>query len=196
VAVVSADKARLLTAFVGAIEKADGFQELVSGTTRLEQSPGSRTAITMAEIVPVQKFERFFRMAAELDVDKNDLRRYSDFVQTKTYDLLLRGEAAARANGRDIIQPHDLPITKGLQECMHEFRKIDGEIQLKPALDYATARPPLELAYSADTDEQLGTVAGGLSVALARSFKVIDPTLKNPQTLHWDRAFQMFNLLL
>jgi uncharacterized protein DUF1931 len=150
----------------------------------------------MGEIIPIPKFERFFRVVAELDVDKSDLRRYSDFVHAKTYDLLLRGEATARANGRDIIQPHDLPITKGLQECMHQFLKIDREIQLKPVLDYTAARPPLELAYSAATDEQLGTVAGGLSVALGQSFKLIDPKLKNPQSLHWDRAFQIFNLLL
>ncbi|MEA2730109.1 MAG: hypothetical protein QOF70_4584, partial [Acetobacteraceae bacterium] len=59
------------------------------------------------------------------------LKRYSDFVNHKIYDLLLRGEAAAKANGRDIIDPKDLPITKGLQECIHAFTKLDGEIELK-----------------------------------------------------------------
>jgi hypothetical protein len=33
-------------------------------------------------------------------------------------------------------------------------------------------------------------------VALARSFKIIDPDLKNPQTVHWERCFQIFDLLL
>jgi len=28
----------------------------------------------------VVRFERFFRLAAELDVDKDDLKRFSDFV--------------------------------------------------------------------------------------------------------------------
>jgi hypothetical protein len=37
------------------------------------------------------RFERFFRHAADLDIDKEDLRRYSDFVHRKTYDLLLEG---------------------------------------------------------------------------------------------------------
>jgi hypothetical protein len=64
----------------------------------------------------VARFERFFRVAAGLDIDKQDLKRYSDFINHKVYDLLIRGEAAAKANGRDIIQPFDLPITKGLQE--------------------------------------------------------------------------------
>ena len=37
---------------------------------------------------------------------------------------------------------------------------------------------------------------GGLSVVLARTFKIVDPELKNPQTLHWERAFGVFNLVL
>jgi hypothetical protein len=39
-------------------------------------------------------------------------RRLSD-------DLLLRGEANAKANGREVVQPFDLPITKGPQESSH-----------------------------------------------------------------------------
>ncbi|MEA2740023.1 MAG: hypothetical protein QOH05_3330, partial [Acetobacteraceae bacterium] len=38
----------------------------------------------------VTKFERFFRVAASLDVDEHDLKRYTDFVNHKIYDLLLR----------------------------------------------------------------------------------------------------------
>jgi hypothetical protein len=37
---------------------------------------------------------------------------------------------------------------------------------------------------------------GGLSVALAQTFRIIDPGLKNPQTEQWERAFRVFNLLL
>ena len=39
-------------------------------------------------------------------------------------------------------------------------------------------------------------IAGGLSVALARSFRILDTDLKNPQTEHWERAFRLFALLL
>jgi hypothetical protein len=39
-------------------------------------------------------------------------------------------------------------------------------------------------------------VFGGLSVGLARSFKVIDPSLVNPRTEHWDRAFELFRPLM
>jgi len=150
----------------------------------------------MVPVMTINKFERFFRIAAGLDVDKKDLKRYSDFVNQKTYDLLIRGKAAATENGRDIIEPADLPITKGLQESIHEFRKIEEEIELKSILEYIAALPPLNLTYSDETEERLPAVVGGLSVALARSFTIIDPDLKNPQTRHWERACRIFNLLL
>ena len=150
----------------------------------------------MRPVMNVSKFERFFRIVAGLDVDKNDLKRYSDFVNQKTYDLLLRGKATATANGRDIIHPHDLPITKGLQESILEFRKIDEDIDLASILDYIAALPPLNLTYSYETEERLPDVVGGLSVALARTFTILDPDLKNPQTKHWECAFRIFDLLL
>ena len=144
----------------------------------------------------IPKFERFFRVAAGLDIDKNDLKRYSDFVNLKVYDLLLRGVATAKANGRDIIEPFDLPITKGLQESIHAFRDIDEEIELKSILEYITAQPPLDLVYSVETEAELPGIVGGLSVVLARTFKIIDPALKNPQTMQWERVFSIFDLLL
>ena len=147
-------------------------------------------------VTAIARFERFFRSAAGLDVDKSDLRRYSDFVNDKLYDLLLRAQAAAKANGRDVIEPHDLPITKGLQERIHEFRTLDEEIELQPIFDHLAARPPLDLAYGEEAEARLPAIAGGISVALARTFKVIDPELKNPQTRHWEMALRIFDLLL
>jgi hypothetical protein len=151
---------------------------------------------TTTHVMSMAKFERFFRIAAGLNVDKQDLKRYSDFINQKVYDLLLRAEAAAKANGRLIIEPFDLPITKGLQESIHEFRKIDEQIELQPILDQLTAQPPLDLAYGEDTESQLPLVVGGLSVALARAFKIIDGNLKNPATEHWQRCFRIFDLLM
>ena len=149
-----------------------------------------------SHVMGLARFERFFRLAAGLDVDKQDLKRYSDFINRKIYDLLVRGVAAAKANGRDIIEPFDLPITKGLQECIHAFREIDEEIELQPILDRLAARPALELAYSDETEARLPAIAGGLSVALARSFKVIDPHQKRPHGEQWYRAVQLFDIVL
>jgi hypothetical protein len=147
-------------------------------------------------VMAVNKFERFFRVAAGLDVDKDDIKRHSDFVSGKLYDLLLIGQVTAKANDRDIIQPNDLPITKGLQESIHQFRKLDEEIDLKPILAQLATWPPLDVTMSDETEFRLPDVVGGLSLALARTFKIIDPEVKNPQTEHWERAFSVFNLLL
>jgi hypothetical protein len=147
-------------------------------------------------VMAVNKFERFFRVAAGLDVDKDDIKRHSDFVSGKLYDLLLIGQATAKANDRDIIQPNDLPITKGLQESIHQFRKLDEEIDLKPILAQLATWPPLDVTMSEETESRLPGVVGGLSLALARTFKIIDSEVKNPQTEHWERAFSIFSLLL
>jgi hypothetical protein len=147
-------------------------------------------------VMAVTKFEHFFRVVAGLHVDKQDLKRFSEFVNQKIYDLLLRGQATAKANGRDVIEPHDLPITKGLQESIQAFGALDEDMELRVILDHITARPQLHLAIGAETESKLADMAGGLSVALAHTFKLIDPTVKNPATTDWERAFKIFNLLL
>lgn len=147
-------------------------------------------------VMGVSKFERFFRAAAGLDVDKSDLKRYNDFINHKLYDLLLMARVAARANARDVIQPYDLPITKGLQESLREFDKLDAEIELMSIMDNLAARPPLEVEIGEEAEAWLPRIAGGLSVALARTFKIIDPELTNPRTTHWKTAFRIFDLLL
>jgi hypothetical protein len=144
----------------------------------------------------VDRFERFFRTAAGLDVDKSDLRRLGDVLDEEIYNLLLRAEANAGANGRDVVQPWDLPLTKGLQELMHEFRRLDHDIDLQPVLDQLAARPPLTLACADETLARLPEVAGGISLGVARVITIIDPEVKNPATEHWDRVFRIVEQLL
>jgi hypothetical protein len=122
---------------------------------------------------------------------RDALARRQQLIARKWFrdDLLIRADAVAKANGRDVIELVDLPITKGLQESIHDFMELDEKIELRSILDHVTARPPLDLAYSEETDARLPAIAGGLSLALARAFKIIDPDLKNPQAKHWERAF-------
>lgn len=147
-------------------------------------------------VMNVATFERFFRRVANLDVDKNDLKRFNEFVSQKIYDMLVRAEAIAKANGRDVIQPYDLPIPKGLQQRIQEFTGLDEVIEMRTILEDIATRPQLDLSTSSETDAELPRVAGGLSVALAHTFKIIDSELKNPQTEHWERSFRLFDLLL
>jgi hypothetical protein len=144
----------------------------------------------------VAKFERFFRIAAGIDVDKDDLRRYNDFANHKLYDLCLLGKVTAKENNRDVVQPYDLPITKGLQESIRQFDKLDEEIELVSILDDLAALPPLDAALSETTESWLPRIAGGLSLALGRSFRIIDPKVHNPSSWHWNSAFRLFDLLL
>ena len=140
-------------------------------------------------VMSISAFENFFRLEASLDVDKADLDRYNDCITRKVNDLLIRGEATARANARDVIEPHDFPITRGLQESMQAFERLDDDQDL-------TAERPIDLEVSAATEGALPRVAGGLSVALARTFKILHPKLRNPQSEQWERSFRVFNLLL
>ncbi|MER3557754.1 MAG: hypothetical protein C4302_08035, partial [Thermus sp.] len=101
-------------------------------------------------LMKVAEFERLFREAAGLDVDKDDLKRLSDFLRNKVYDLLVVAERNAKYNGRDIVFEPDLPVTKGLQETLHTFRKMGVSLELKPVLEALAALPPLDLEVSED----------------------------------------------
>jgi Domain of unknown function (DUF1931) len=147
-------------------------------------------------VMGFMKFERFFRAAGEADVDRNDMKRYLEFVNRTIYDLLLIGQAHAESNGRDIILPSDMPITAGLQETIHEFRKLDEEIEVRPILDYIAARPPLSAVVSEETRQGLPEIFGGISVALARTLKILDPSARSIPAAEWDRAFRVFDLLI
>ncbi len=142
------------------------------------------------------QIERFFRVAAGLDLDKEDIRRYYDFVDEKVSDLLLTAQHTARANERVRVEPRDLPITKGLQENIHDFRKLDIDIGLEAILTQSVAEPQMDLPYSEETERRLPDIAGGLTLAIVRTFKILDPDLKHPATQEWERAFRVFNQLM
>ena len=63
-------------------------------------------------------------------------------------------------------------------------------------IGHRVGRPTLDLAIGYETDERLPEVAGGLTYALAKTFVIIKPELKNPQTEHWNQAFRLFDLLM
>ena len=142
------------------------------------------------------QIEHFFRAAAGLDVDKEDIKRYYDFVDQKIADLLLVAQHTAKANDRITVEPRDLPITKGLQESIHAFEALDLDIGLERILEKTVPEPQIDLPYSEETEARLPAIAGGLSLAFARIFKIMYPELKHPATEEWERAFRIFELLL
>ncbi len=72
----------------------------------------------------VPTFERFFRSVAGINIGKNDVRRFREFVDEQIDDIAIAARDSATWNRRDVIVPQDLPITKGVQERMREFDKL------------------------------------------------------------------------
>jgi hypothetical protein len=138
--------------------------------------------------------QRFFRAAGGIDVDKADVDRYRAFVDERVDDLAIAGRNTARWNGRDVIAPQDLPITRGLQEQMREFDKLDEADDIRELLRGTLRRPPDDVTFGEETEAVLTAVFGGLSVALARSFRIMDAEVRNPSSRHWDRVFDLFRL--
>jgi hypothetical protein len=68
--------------------------------------------------VAVPLFDRFFHAVAGIKADKNDVRRFREFVDEQVDGIAIAGRDVAKWNGRDVIEPQDLPITRGLQERM------------------------------------------------------------------------------
>jgi hypothetical protein len=149
----------------------------------------------MTHPIGVPLFVRFFRAAAGIDIDKNDVRRFREFVDDMVAGMAVAGRNAARSNGRDVIAPQDLPITKGLQERMREFDKLDEASEIRELLAQNLRRPPENVTFSDETERQLPEVFGGLSVALARSLRVLAPNLRRPTPEHWDQVYEAFRLV-
>jgi hypothetical protein len=154
--------------------------------------------MTTRETAPsgIAELKRFFREAGRVNVDKADLRRYWAFVDEKVDDIAIAGRNAAKWNARDVIAPQDLPITSGLQQQMREFDELDEADALRRLLRQAMRRPPADVTFGAETEAVLTEVFGGLSVALAKSFRIIDGRVTNLNTEHWERAFELFRLLV
>ena len=119
-------------------------------------------------------------------------------MRDKIADLLIdRRRHGPRPTSVMSSSRRDLPITKGLQKTIHEYRQLDVDGAVCAMLAEIATRPQLDLAVADEIDEMLPEVAGGLSLALGQTFRIIRPQWRrNPQTEQWERAFQIFDLLL
>ena len=79
---------------------------------------------------------------------------------------------------------------------MHAFERLEEEIELRPILESLAARPPLDATLADDTQARLPLLFGGISVALARTFKLIDAEVRAVHTVEWERAFALSRLLI
>jgi hypothetical protein len=133
-------------------------------------------------------FERFFRSVAQLELDKNDVRRFRGFIDEMVDAIAIAGRNSASWNGRDVIAPQDLPITRGLQERMREFDEFDEADEIRDLLALSARTPPADVTFSTETEDLLPELFGGLGIVLARTFRRVDPRVVDPGSEHWDRA--------
>ena len=147
-------------------------------------------------VMGIKQFQRLFREAARLNIDKNDVKRLSNFVGKRLRNLLILGQVAANINGRDIIDYQDIPITGGLQQAIRDFKEFDEQLSLKPILEQQATLPPLKLGISDMVEKKIPDIVGGITVSLARVFKAVNPDLKNPGSREWEQVEEIYRILL
>jgi hypothetical protein len=149
--------------------------------------------VTHPSGIPV--FQRFFRSVASIKIDKNDVRRFREFIDEEIDDIAISGRNSATWNRRDVVVAQDLPLTKGVQERMREFDKLEEAQEIRELLRQVVRQPPADVTFADETEDLLPELFGGLSIALARSFRLVDPTVTKPSPEHWNRVFTLFRLV-
>ena len=125
-------------------------------------------------VVGFTKLEALFRKVASLDIKKGHAKEITDIAEQKLVDMLVAAERNANMNGRDVIMESDLPITKGLQETIIDFKKLEEEIDIQDVLNFLTTIPPLKYPLSADLEAKLPEVVGAILAVMARVIKIVD----------------------
>ncbi len=94
-----------------------------------------------------------------------------------------------------MVVAQDFPITKGIEERVPEFDKLEEAQEIRGLLRQVVPQPPADVTFADETEDLLPELFGGLSIALRRSFRVVDPTVSNPSPEHWNRVFTLFRLV-
>ena len=147
-------------------------------------------------VMGVKQLQRLFRQVSGLEIDKSDVKRLNDFIGNRLRTLLLQGQVAASINGRDIIDYQDIPITIGLQQAIREFIDKDEELSLVKILRQQTTLPPLRMAITDLLEKKLPELVGGITVGLAKVFRVVNEEIKNPGSREWDQVEEIYRILL
>ncbi|GAB6074972.1 DUF1931 family protein [Nautilia lithotrophica] len=149
----------------------------------------------MSRVVGFKKIEAVFKKAASLELDKSKADRIIDIVEKKFHDLLLVAVEKTGFNGRDIIMPADMPLTKGFEESIREFKKLEEEVDLKDVLLYLEQIPPLKYPISKELEEMLPEYIGALMLIVARVLKHVGAD-KKPSVEDIERTSKILDLTL
>ncbi len=146
-------------------------------------------------VIGFHKLEELFRRGASLDIKKGHAKDITDIVEEKLYDLLLMGQKSAKYNGRDVIWKYDLPITKGLEESINEFKKLEQDLDIKDILDRLATYPPL-FELEIELENSLPEIVGGVTLVLAKVIKQLDKEHRLVSHELIDEAKSILNLSL
>ena len=149
----------------------------------------------MARVVGFKKLESIFRKSAGIDLDKSKADKIIDMVEKKFYDLLLIAVEKTGFNGRDIIMETDMPVTKGFEESLKEFRKLEESVDIKDVLAYLEKIPPLKYPISAELEAKLPEYIGALMLIIARVLKEVGAERK-PSSEDIEKAGRILDLTL
>jgi len=125
----------------------------------------------MPRVVGFKKLEDVFRKAAGIDLDKSKADEIVDIIEKKFHDMLLVAVEKAGYNGRDVIMEPDMPVTKGFEESLREFKKLEEEVDIQDVLKFLEQVPPLKYPISAELEEKLPEYIGALMLIIARVLK-------------------------
>src|SRR3954447_1296933 len=78
----------------------------------------------------------FLYRGTGLRFDAGQAARVATLAEGKLADLFIVAEETALANGREVIQRHDLPLTKGLRALLHDVDALAHEIDVQPILAF------------------------------------------------------------
>ncbi len=127
----------------------------------------------MPRVVGFKKLEAVFRKAAGIDLDKSKADEIIDIIEKKFHDMLLVAVEKAGYNGRDVIMEPDMPVTKGFEESLRQFRELEEEVDIQDVLQFLEQVPPLKYPISAELEEKLPEYIGALMLIIARVLKEI-----------------------
>jgi len=150
----------------------------------------------MSVVFGANRLEELVWRVSEVELDKSDLERLSEFVDEKLYDLLLVGVQHASYNDRDVIMEPDLPLTRGLRESMQDFELYEEEVDIEPILEQLATYPQLEREPSQEVIDLLPEIVGTLIMVTTQLMTVVDPGISNPDSQTWDRVTETMNLLI
>ena len=146
-------------------------------------------------VVGFTKLQEIFRKGASLDIHKGHAKDVTDIVEQKLYDMLLIGQKNAKYNGRDVIWIADLPITKGFEETIDAFKKLEEVVEAKDVTEFLATYPPV-IALEIELEEKLPEIAGALLLTLAKTMKAIDPADRAVDHELINKAHQVLNITM